>query len=138
MAGGEESDERRYEPMRRAGCGDDLRHVRREDSAASHHDNSHKYFIRPKGNTPNQFGVHHYATDTIYNTEGWLEKNSDPLKDEAKTAVQQARYPGGLFRTLLDNADTAPSDGSNRKRTSVSKDAAGSRARSASKTAEHR
>ena len=82
---------------------------------------SHKYFIRPKSNVPKEFGVHHYACDTIYNTEGWLEKNSDPLKDEAKIAVQRSAFPGDMMRTLLDGADTAPSDGSNRKRTSVSK-----------------
>ena len=82
------------------------------------------YFVRPKSTQPDSFGIRHYACDVSYTTNEWLEKNSDPLKEEAKLALNASKIADAdtrqLVSTLLDTADCAPSDGQSRKRTSVS------------------
>jgi myosin heavy subunit len=82
------------------------------------------HFIRPKSTAANSFGIRHYACDVAYSTPEWLEKNSDPLKEEAKTVMVENASSNGAVKTfyagLLENADCTPSDGQARKRTSVS------------------
>eukprot|EP01064_Diplonema_japonicum_P005852 TRINITY_DN1386_c0_g1_i1.p1 TRINITY_DN1386_c0_g1~~TRINITY_DN1386_c0_g1_i1.p1 ORF type:complete len:1032 (+),score=371.81 TRINITY_DN1386_c0_g1_i1:48-3143(+) len=46
-----------------------------------------EFFIKPKATVPDRFGIKHYAADVTYMTAGWLEKNSDTLKDEMKKVV---------------------------------------------------
>ena len=75
-------------------------------------------FLRPKGTVPIEFGVRHYASDVLYNTQEWLEKNIDALKDEAKQVIQQSSNP--FIRTLLDGAETVNSDGIQRRKVTVS------------------
>ncbi|KAJ9455460.1 Myosin-I heavy chain [Diplonema papillatum] len=47
----------------------------------------HDRFTQPKSTTPDRFGIKHYAADVTYMTQGWLEKNSDTLKDEMRECV---------------------------------------------------
>lgn len=44
--------------------------------------NRNKYFVQPKSTIPNQFGINHYAAFVQYNTDEWLEKNTDALKPD--------------------------------------------------------
>ncbi|CAD2215953.1 Myosin head (motor domain)/UBA/TS-N domain containing protein, putative [Angomonas deanei] len=44
--------------------------------------NKSPYFVQPKSTIPNQFGVNHYASFVNYNTDEWLEKNTDALKED--------------------------------------------------------
>ncbi|KAL7699652.1 myosin XXI [Lotmaria passim] len=50
--------------------------------------NRNQYFVKPKSTIPNQFGVNHYASFVNYNTEEWLEKNTDALKEEMYECVK--------------------------------------------------
>jgi len=76
-----------------------------------------EYFIRPKSTIPNEFGVKHYANSVTYNTDEWLEKNSDALKEEAKKAVQGSS--DALVRIVLDGIEAVSSDGQMKKRVTV-------------------
>ncbi|ORC87480.1 putative myosin heavy chain MYA2-related [Trypanosoma theileri] len=61
--------------------------------------NKNKYFVQPKSTVPNQFGVNHYAALVNYNTEEWLEKNTDRVKEEAYQCILKS---GDEFiRTLM-------------------------------------
>ncbi|EJD07825.1 nonmuscle myosin heavy chain b [Fomitiporia mediterranea MF3/22] len=57
------------------------------------------------------FIVKHYAGNVEYRTEGWLEKNKDPLNDNLSRllAVSDEPYVAGLFS---DYADGLPANGS--------------------------
>lgn len=82
-----------------------------------------EYLFKPRLGGGNAFGVKHYANDVIYSTEDWLEKNSDPLKDDARDCLRTTQHEARQFvSSLLDQADLTPSEGTGgRKRTSVSK-----------------
>jgi myosin protein heavy chain len=56
------------------------------------------------------FSVQHYAGRVEYRTEGWLEKNKDPLNDNLTRvlAASTERYIAGLF---AEYAEGGPSDG---------------------------
>ncbi|KAJ7049460.1 P-loop containing nucleoside triphosphate hydrolase protein [Mycena amicta] len=55
------------------------------------------------------FIVHHYAANVEYRTDGWLEKNKDPLNDNLTRvlAASSDRYVASLFSEYAD----APSSG---------------------------
>jgi hypothetical protein len=76
-----------------------------------------EYFVRPKTTVPTEFGVKHYACQVSYNTNEWLEKNGDALKDETKQCIQQST--DAFIRPLLDQAETVSSDGVAKKRVTV-------------------
>ncbi|KEG15576.1 putative myosin heavy chain MYA2-related [Trypanosoma grayi] len=61
--------------------------------------NKNEYFVQPKSTVPNQFGVNHYAAFVNYNTEEWLEKNTDSIKEEAYQCVRKSADP--FIQTLL-------------------------------------
>ncbi|CUG03103.1 myosin heavy chain, putative [Bodo saltans] len=75
------------------------------------------YFIRPKTTIPTEFGIRHYANFVSYNTEEWLEKNVDSLKEEAKKAVQASS--DRFISQLLETIEAVPSDGTRRGRVTV-------------------
>ena len=84
-------------------------------------------FVRPKSTVPNAFSVKHYAAEVHYNTDGWLAKNSDPLRDEARACLRKTAHPDKEFvGALLDGAETVGSAMSSvpgqppKKRSSVS------------------
>ena len=56
-------------------------------------------FGRPKGTNPTSFSVTHFAATVEYKTAGWLEKNSDTLKEEAAEAT--AMSGDGFIAALL-------------------------------------
>ncbi|EKG03591.1 myosin heavy chain MYA2-related, putative [Trypanosoma cruzi] len=60
--------------------------------------NKSKYFVLPKSTVPNQFGVNHYAAFVNYNTDEWLEKNTDSVKEEAYQCILNSGDP--FIRTL--------------------------------------
>lgn len=64
-----------------------------------------KYFVPPKSTVPNQFGVNHYAGFVTYNTEGWLEKNANGLKEETYQCILNSTDL--LVRTLLPKVSTS-------------------------------
>ncbi|KAK7196118.1 Unconventional myosin [Novymonas esmeraldas] len=57
------------------------------------------YFVKPKSTVPNQFGVNHYASFVTYDTPGWLEKNTDALKEDMYECV--AASTDAFVKTLL-------------------------------------
>ena len=54
------------------------------------------------------FVVQHYAARVEYRTDGWLEKNKDPLNDNLTRvlATSSARYVAGLFAEYADQPVT--------------------------------
>ncbi|RNF25690.1 myosin XXI [Trypanosoma conorhini] len=64
-----------------------------------------KYFVQPKSTVPNQFGVNHYAAFVSYNTEEWLEKNTDRVKEEAYQCILNSKDP--FIQTLTPNDYTS-------------------------------
>lgn len=46
--------------------------------------------MQPKSTIPNAFGVNHYAAFVLYNTDDWLEKNTDALKDDMYECIAQS------------------------------------------------
>ncbi|CAG9940648.1 unnamed protein product [Clonostachys rosea f. rosea IK726] len=53
------------------------------------------------------FVLTHYAADVEYSTEGWLEKNKDPLNDNITRllATSSDKHVAGLFSDCLDTDD---------------------------------
>lgn len=57
------------------------------------------YFVQPKCTVPNTFGINHYAAYVEYNTDDWLEKNTDALKEDMYICLSES---GNVFmRDLL-------------------------------------
>ncbi|KAG8342263.1 Myosin head (motor domain) UBA TS N domain [Trypanosoma vivax] len=56
-------------------------------------------FLMPKSTVPNTFGIAHYAAKVYYNTEEWLEKNTDGFKRETYECV--ADSTDTFVRSLL-------------------------------------
>lgn len=79
----------------------------------------HPAFITPKATTPDCFGIHHYASDVLYNTDLWLEKNGDALKTEARDCLRKSSDPSGLIKTLFEGMEVVNSDGTKAKRVTV-------------------
>ena len=54
------------------------------------------------------FVVQHYAARVEYRTDGWLEKNKDPLNDNLTRvlAASSERYVAGLFAEYADQPVT--------------------------------
>ncbi|KAJ7802440.1 P-loop containing nucleoside triphosphate hydrolase protein [Mycena olivaceomarginata] len=59
------------------------------------------------------FIVHHYAADVQYRTDGWLEKNKDPLNDNLTRvlAASSDRYVASLFAEYADAPVTLAGQG---------------------------
>eukprot|EP00744_Colponema_vietnamica_P006589 GILI01009554.1.p1 GENE.GILI01009554.1~~GILI01009554.1.p1 ORF type:complete len:1010 (-),score=243.67 GILI01009554.1:124-2748(-) len=77
-------------------------------------------FGRPKGTNPTSFSVEHFASSVEYKTQGWLEKNSDTLKEEASEALGQSKDP--FIATLLPKVvSTDSTGGPPKKKPSVAK-----------------
>ncbi|KPI84586.1 myosin XXI [Leptomonas seymouri] len=64
-----------------------------------HWNEKNQYFVKPKSTIPNQFGVNHYASFVNYNTEEWLEKNTDALKEMMYECVKSST--DDFVQTLL-------------------------------------
>lgn len=60
-----------------------------------------KYFVVPKSTVPDNFAINHYAAFVSYNTEGWLEKNSDSLREDMYQCATSAdsEFVCGLLTT---------------------------------------
>ncbi|KAJ6486660.1 P-loop containing nucleoside triphosphate hydrolase protein [Mycena sanguinolenta] len=60
------------------------------------------------------FIIHHYAARVEYRTDGWLEKNKDPLNDNLTRvlAASSDRYVASLFADYADVPSTPSSQGS--------------------------
>ncbi|CCW68456.1 unnamed protein product [Phytomonas sp. Hart1] len=65
------------------------------------------YFVVPKSTISNQFGIKHYASFVNYDTEGWTEKNSDPIKDTMYEALLSSKDE--FISKLLTNAQARAS-----------------------------
>ena len=65
---------------------------------------SNKYFIKPRASVPDRFGVNHYAASVTYMTKGWLEKNSDTLKDDMRNACNAStcQFVAGLLGPIIE------------------------------------
>ena len=63
-----------------------------------------KYFVKPRGSVTDRFGVNHYAASVTYMTQGWLEKNSDTLKDDMRNACNGSGCPfvAGLLGPIIE------------------------------------
>eukprot|EP01059_Diplonema_ambulator_P011943 TRINITY_DN219_c1_g1_i1.p1 TRINITY_DN219_c1_g1~~TRINITY_DN219_c1_g1_i1.p1 ORF type:complete len:1038 (+),score=462.47 TRINITY_DN219_c1_g1_i1:78-3191(+) len=65
-----------------------------------------EFFIKPKSTRADHFSVKHYAAEVKYMTKGWLEKNSDTLKDDMKLVVN-ASQDSDFIGTLLGEPEDA-------------------------------
>jgi len=65
------------------------------------------------------FIIQHYAAKVEYRTDGWLEKNKDPLNDDLTRVLSASteRYVAGLFADHLDSIPHAGHGFTGRKRT---------------------
>lgn len=65
------------------------------------------------------FLIQHYAAKVEYRTDGWLEKNKDPLNDDLSRvlAASTERYIAGLFANQLDTILHSGHGFTGRKRT---------------------
>lgn len=61
------------------------------------------------------FILTHYAAEVEYSTEGWLEKNKDPLNDNITRLLAASTYPH-IANLFADCADTDEDAGSTRNR----------------------
>ncbi|PWN29885.1 hypothetical protein BDZ90DRAFT_228936 [Jaminaea rosea] len=57
------------------------------------------------------FTVRHYAGNVEYRTEGWLDKNKDPLNDNLTRVMAEStdRFVAGLFAEYLPDDEATPS-----------------------------
>jgi myosin heavy subunit len=70
-----------------------------------HWKDKNQYFVKPKSTIPNQFGINHYASFVNYNTDEWLEKNTDALKEEMYDCVKGSTED--FVQTLLSTVKSA-------------------------------
>eukprot|EP01062_Namystynia_karyoxenos_P081097 TRINITY_DN884_c0_g2_i2.p1 TRINITY_DN884_c0_g2~~TRINITY_DN884_c0_g2_i2.p1 ORF type:complete len:1105 (+),score=321.30 TRINITY_DN884_c0_g2_i2:101-3415(+) len=61
------------------------------------------FFVQPKSTVANSFSIRHYAATVVYDTGGWLEKNSDTLKDDMRQLIDESAEATGFVRRLLDS-----------------------------------
>eukprot|EP01061_Rhynchopus_euleeides_P045431 TRINITY_DN814_c0_g2_i2.p2 TRINITY_DN814_c0_g2~~TRINITY_DN814_c0_g2_i2.p2 ORF type:complete len:1058 (+),score=541.61 TRINITY_DN814_c0_g2_i2:163-3336(+) len=63
-----------------------------------------QYFVKPRSSVPEKFGVNHYAATVTYMTKGWLEKNSDTLKDDMREVCNASpdAFVAGLLGPIVE------------------------------------